>query len=516
MKKTVEYDVVVMGSGVAGMGAAYKLANAGGLKIAVFEKYPAQGGAVSNCPMMFCSTPDTPEAQKSAFQVLCRFSNYSANMALVSKLVKYSSELPDLFLNKLKIESPLKVDRDPSDYGNKRGYTMGHANGLDVGDIYFINGRGKGHGMSLALLRLRLMLEKQGVDFYFSTPIKKIIRENGKITGAVAFEKDGTQIDIQCKALIVASGGITGNLEMMKEEGILNTRFEEAYHDGGGVLITFPDSCQDGDGQKAVWEIGGKKTPFTISGGSQPPNPGVLMGPNTPWLAVNQANIIKYQPYLWVNEYGKRFINEEMTSNMTAFTTATINNNPNMASYMIFDEDTAKSLAEKVEDGYVYFIFQGMKIENIRGQIDTAVAKGNKHMWHADTIKEICDYMGIDEEGLKKTLARYNHACETGYDEDFKKNPLYLKPVREESGHIYCFRLLAGSYDTLGGLAIDENANVLDTQNHPIEGLYAGGDMVTGSIYGNPPSNAGPTVYGSMPTGMIAGDSAAAYVKGEF
>ena len=36
--KTVEVDVAVMGSGVAGMGAAYKLANADGLKIAVFEK----------------------------------------------------------------------------------------------------------------------------------------------------------------------------------------------------------------------------------------------------------------------------------------------------------------------------------------------------------------------------------------------------------------------------------------------------------------------------------------------
>lgn len=46
MTKTVEYDVAIMGSGVAGMGAAYKLANAGGLKIAVFEKYPAQGGTV--------------------------------------------------------------------------------------------------------------------------------------------------------------------------------------------------------------------------------------------------------------------------------------------------------------------------------------------------------------------------------------------------------------------------------------------------------------------------------------
>ncbi len=98
------------------------------------------------------------------------------------------------------------------------------------------------------------MLEKKGVDFYFSTPMKKIIRENGKVTGAVAYEKDGTEVTIRCKALIVASGGISGNMEMMKELGVIHTKFEDAYKDGGQVMITFPDSCQDGDGQKAVWE----------------------------------------------------------------------------------------------------------------------------------------------------------------------------------------------------------------------------------------------------------------------
>ena len=174
--EVIKTDVAVMGSGVAGMGAAYKLANAG-VKVAVFEKYPAQGGAVSNCPMSFCSTPDTPEAQKSAYEVWARFSNYTANLALISKALKYSSELPDLILNKLKIKAPVVIHREPSEYGTQRGYTMGHANGLDVGDIYFLEGPGQGHAFAMALLRLRFMLEKQGVEFYFSTPIKKILRE---------------------------------------------------------------------------------------------------------------------------------------------------------------------------------------------------------------------------------------------------------------------------------------------------------------------------------------------------
>ena len=70
-------------------------------------------------------------------------------------------------------------------------------------------------------------------------------------------------------------------------------------------------------------------------------------------------------------------------------------NNPNMAFYMIFDEDTAKHLAESVEEGYVYFIFKGVKCENIRGQMDEMIAKGNKHVCHFETIHEVCESMKI-------------------------------------------------------------------------------------------------------------------------
>ncbi len=44
----------------------------------------------------------------------------------------------------------------------------------------------------------------------------------------------------------MASGGISGNIDMMKELGLLKTKFEDVYKDGSQVMITFPDSCQDG------------------------------------------------------------------------------------------------------------------------------------------------------------------------------------------------------------------------------------------------------------------------------
>lgn len=59
-------------------------------------------------------------------------------MGLISKMLKYSSEIPKIICEECKIEAPMIVRRNPAEYGTQRGYTVGHANGLDVGDIYFL------------------------------------------------------------------------------------------------------------------------------------------------------------------------------------------------------------------------------------------------------------------------------------------------------------------------------------------------------------------------------------------
>ena len=57
-----------------------------------------------------------------------------------------------------------------------------------------------------------------------------------------------------------------------------------------------------------------------------------------------------------------------------------VRNTPNMCCYLIFDEDTAKKLAESVEAEYVYFIFQGARVEHLREQMDEAIANMDKEL----------------------------------------------------------------------------------------------------------------------------------------
>ena len=46
---------------------------------------------------------------------------------------------------------------------------------------------------------------------------------------------------------------------------------------------------------------------------------------------------------------------------------------------------------------------------------------GNRHVFMTETIEELCAKTGIDREGLKATLERYNGYCDAAYDEEFAR-----------------------------------------------------------------------------------------------
>ncbi|MCC8151325.1 MAG: FAD-dependent oxidoreductase [Lachnospiraceae bacterium] len=511
MGKVIETDIAVTGAGLAGLSAAYRIAKNTDLKVDIFEKRPHQGGAVSNCPMGVMTVP--PENLMKALEVTAEFTNHTGDLGVARTWFEYSALLPDLILNELGIEKESYVKSDVDTYGKQRGYGIGFPNGQHVGDYFFMKGHGKGHAAALINLKYRRKLEAMGAAFHFRTPIDEIIREKGKIVGAVAHEiEGGAQIQIKCKALIVTSGGFSGNKKMLKEELGLTYTDRHCIEGGDVRFIHFPNGQLTGDGQRAVWKIGGFKGGMTVTGPCDVNGPGEA-GRNVPWLAKNQIRVLQEQPVLWVNEFGERFMNEEMSNQHMAIA-GYISNFPKNCCYIIFDEDTVKRWGKRgVEEGYVYFIFRGKAIHDVASQMDAMITEGSTHVCHADTIREVCEKMGINEKGLRKTLEEYNSYCDRGEDLEFGKNPRYLRPVREESGHIYAMRVVLGGYMTMGGIRVNRRCEVLDTEKYPIPGLYSAGDIISGSIFGDPPRNGTGTLSQAVSTGMAAADYAADYVK---
>ena len=129
----------------------------------------------------------------------------------------------------------------------------------------------------------------------------------------------------------------------------------------------------------------------------------------------------------------------------------------------------------------------------------------------ADSIEELAQMTGIDEENLVQTVEDYNHFCET-YDAEFFKRIEYMRPLVKAP--YYACKIMPGGYGTVGGIRINENCEVCDSDFYPIPGLYAAGadacNLYDDSYMFLLPGN---SMGWAVNSGRIAGMEAAALIQ---
>ncbi|MGO8859999.1 MAG: FAD-binding protein [Acidimicrobiales bacterium] len=138
----------------------------------------------------------------------------------------------------------------------------------------------------------------------------------------------------------------------------------------------------------------------------------------------------------------------------------------------------------------------------------------------ADSLAQLADVCGLDEQVLESTVQRFNGFAVRGSDDDFhrgegdherwygdvsnKPNPC-LGPI--DAPPFYAVALYPGDVGTSGGLLCDERSRVLDTGGNPIAGLYASGNA-TASVMGRTYPGAGASIAASMIFSYIAANDA--------
>ena len=128
----------------------------------------------------------------------------------------------------------------------------------------------------------------------------------------------------------------------------------------------------------------------------------------------------------------------------------------------------------------------------------------------ADTIEELAEKLGLDAVQLQATIDRYNELCAAGADEDFGKNSKYMNPIK--TAPFWGIRKHIRVSAICAGVNINENAQVLDAEGTPIDGLYAAGNL-SGPFYGGgdyPMHQAGLSLGRCYTFGMIAAKHAVA------
>ena len=119
-------------------------------------------------------------------------------------------------------------------------------------------------------------------------------------------------------------------------------------------------------------------------------------------------------------------------------------------------------------------------VEQSGKSIDHCLRKGVVRKF--GQVDEIADYYKIPVKPLKDTIKRYNIYVENRLDEEYGKPILTgVEPLKNPP--YYCIRLWPKVHHTMGGVLINSKAQAMDLMNKPIKGFYAAGE-VTGGVHG--------------------------------
>ena len=303
---------------------------------------------------------------------------------------------------------------------------------------------------------LREILASTNADVKLSTRATKLITENGAVTGVEAQSKDGTTYTIAAKAVLLATGGYGWNKDMLQGD------IKHALYYG-------PVSST-GDGHQMAEDVGaalqlmdcGKIYPQGIES-----SPGIAK-------STLQGNNAAYDiSGILVDLNGKRVANEKDAGKDIL---ATQLKQKNATLYLIMDAPSFEAFRRIIGNNGITPAEVDRWLEQ-NGQSTPVFA-------HGDTLDEAAKAAGIDAEGLKATIARYNGFVKAGKDDDFGRPVRFMKKTIDASGPMYIVEQKPRFATSLGSVVVDTSLHVLDKNGQPIPNLYAAGE-VANAVHGD-------------------------------
>tara|TARA_B110000014_G_scaffold260131_2_gene249302 strand:+ start:877 stop:2352 length:1476 start_codon:yes stop_codon:yes gene_type:complete len=483
MVKSVYFDVVIVGAGNAALCAALAAAEAGA-SVVVLEKSPkhAQGG---NCPYTgagFRFTHNGIEDIKSLLPQNTdigdfQMSPYTAqdfrdhfleatygdtDEELANVVISKSRETIEWMRSKgVRWELPVNINLEnaPSIIPNQVGLSA--------------------HESGPGLVRmLTKAVSSESISILYETKMVSLNKGDlGQIESIEIQDRDGVNT-IHCRSVVLACGGFEANPEMRIK--YLGTKWETAKVRGSRY--------NTGDGHRAALAIGAcTNGQWTGCHGT----PIDLDAPKMGDLALTDAMPRRsYNLGIMVNLDGNRFTDEGIGFAEQTFVQigSDILSQKRNRAFQIFDQRAVNFIEERY---------------------------GSSTLVSAKSISELADLIGINSTVLMSTVDQFNSEAE---DAEYTPRTLDGKStaniypsksnwaIKIDRPPFLAYAVTGSITYTYGGLKIDENARVLDTEDNPITGLYASGEIVGGIFYHNSLRAAG-LMHGSV-FGKLAGHHA--------
>ncbi|MDD5936079.1 MAG: flavocytochrome c [Clostridiales bacterium] len=447
--KELSADIVVIGAGGAGMTAAIQAAQDGATNVVVLEKMPITGGNTTR------STGGL-NAAETKFQEAQGIED-SVEL-FIQDTMTGGKDLNDINLvTTLAQNSAAAVDWINGIGGDLAVVAM--FGGASVERIHRPSDTSAVGPMLVNTLNKKM--EELNIPVLTNTEATKInLDEAGKVASVTAKDADG-EFTIDCKSVVLATGGFAGNIEMVTKYNAEYSKFMNTNHAGA-----------TGDGIVMAEAIGAD----LVDMDQIQIHPTVDMETQTLYTEGVRGN-----GAILVNLEGKRFVNELLTRDVVS---AAILEQPEAYAYMVFDQKVRESLSA-IEK----YINSGLALE-------------------ADTLEELADKMGVDKDSFVQTMTTYAEAVANGEDKECGRTSLDQDLTTSK---FYALKSAPANHHTMGGVKIDTTAQVINKDGNAIPGLYAAGE-VTGGVHG---ANrlGGNAVADIVVFGRIAGTSANEYVQ---
>ncbi|MFB6160554.1 MAG: FAD-dependent tricarballylate dehydrogenase TcuA [Haloferacaceae archaeon] len=456
-----EHDIAVVGCGMAGLAAGLAAAEAGA-DVAILEKAPEEHrGGHTRFTESFRVPTAAVELDGYEFAVpdyspsdyysdVMRLTNQRADNQLAKTLTREAAPMLEWLT-----EHGIEWETSPP----HPGYTSGRV-WLD------------GEQFVSALVD---RVEELGATVYYDAQARRLTRDVTNAVTGVDVVLDGERVHLDVDGVVLASGGYESSKEKRTRyygPGYENMKVRGSRYNTGEAIDMALDV-----GAKAAGEWSGAHM--------------AIIDAASPDVEGGITRIDGYQYGVILNHDGERFVDEGEDARASTYAKfgREIFEQPYHEAFIVVDSKTEPDVAHM----------------------------GPSRPVTGDSIESLAHRLGIEDvDRTVETVEEYNAACDPGeYDPDVldgndtsgvtppKSNwalPLDAPPYTG-------YPVTGGITFAYGGVAINTDAEVLDTRDEPIEGLYAAGNATGGLFYNNYPGGSGLTnaaVYG-----RIAGERAA-------
>lgn len=449
VEEAKSYDVVVVGSGGAGLAAAIQ-AHDEGASVLIVEKMPTIGGntikasaGMNAAETRFQRVKGIQDSKELFYQETLKGGKNKNNPELLRRFVENAPEAIEwlatrgIMLNDITTTGGMSIDR-----------THRPRDGSAVGG-YLISG----------LVR---NVNKRNIDVMLDTSVVDIVMDGGEVSAVRLLTEEKETLTVATKSIIVATGGFSANSAMVVKyrpdlAGFVTTNHKGAT--GGGISLLENIGAGTVDmGEIQIHPTVEQKTSYLIS------------------------ESIRGGGAILVNQQGNRFFNEMETRDKVS---AQIIALPEKYAYIVFDEHVRAK--NKAADEYI----------------------GRGFVTSASSPRDLAKKLGLNEDAFLATLERYNGFVEKQHDDDFGRTTALRAPINE--GPFHAIQIAPGVHHTMGGVTINTETCVLDKEHKVIAGAYAAGEVVGGIHGGN--RIGGNAVADIIIFGTLAGHQAAMRAK---